>query len=59
MKHEIPDGEEKVRAICTVCGRIAYENPKMVSPVMYQSILCNWILRAWMHALIHHFPMLS
>nr|GMD44632.1 nudix hydrolase 23, chloroplastic isoform X1 [Ipomoea batatas] len=30
MKHEIPDGEEKVRAICTVCGRIAYENPKMV-----------------------------
>lgn len=29
-KHEIPDGEEKVRAICTVCDRIAYENPKMV-----------------------------
>ncbi|KAI3667481.1 hypothetical protein L6452_42542 [Arctium lappa] len=29
-KHEIPDGEEKERAICTLCGRIAYENPKMV-----------------------------
>lgn len=29
-KHEIPDGEEKTRAICTLCGRIAYENPKMV-----------------------------
>uniref|UniRef100_A0A2P2KBX8 Nudix hydrolase domain-containing protein n=2 Tax=Rhizophora mucronata TaxID=61149 RepID=A0A2P2KBX8_RHIMU len=29
-KHEIPDGEEKIRAICTLCGRIAYQNPKMV-----------------------------
>ncbi|PQM41636.1 nudix hydrolase 23 chloroplastic [Prunus yedoensis var. nudiflora] len=29
-KHEIPDGEEKIRAICTVCDKIAYENPKMV-----------------------------
>ncbi|PRQ44461.1 putative hydrolase [Rosa chinensis] len=29
-KHEVPDGEEKIRAICTVCDRIAYENPKMV-----------------------------
>ncbi|XP_028066783.1 nudix hydrolase 23, chloroplastic [Camellia sinensis] len=29
-KHEIPDGEEKMRPICTLCGRIAYENPKMV-----------------------------
>nr|GEZ44477.1 NUDIX hydrolase 23, chloroplastic-like [Tanacetum cinerariifolium] len=29
-KHEIPDGEEKERAICTLCGRITYENPKMV-----------------------------
>lgn len=29
-KHEIPDGEEKVRAICTCCGKITYENPKMV-----------------------------
>ncbi|BBH07449.1 nudix hydrolase homolog 23 [Prunus dulcis] len=28
-KHEIPDGEEKIRAICTVCDKIAYENPKM------------------------------
>lgn len=29
-KHEIPDGEEKVRAICARCGKITYENPKMV-----------------------------
>ncbi|KAF5750657.1 nudix hydrolase 23 chloroplastic isoform X2 [Tripterygium wilfordii] len=29
-KHEIPDGEEKMRAICTLCGKITYENPKMV-----------------------------
>lgn len=29
-KHEIPNGEEKMRAICTLCGKIAYENPKMV-----------------------------
>ncbi|RWR78545.1 nudix hydrolase 23, chloroplastic [Cinnamomum micranthum f. kanehirae] len=26
----IPDGEEKMRAVCTLCGRIFYENPKMV-----------------------------
>lgn len=29
-KHEIPEGEEKLRAICTHCGKIAYQNPKMV-----------------------------
>ncbi|KAM7505554.1 hypothetical protein LguiB_004458 [Lonicera macranthoides] len=29
-KHEIPDGEEKMRAICTLCEKIMYENPKMV-----------------------------
>ncbi|KAJ6743067.1 NUDIX HYDROLASE 23 [Salix viminalis] len=29
-KHDIPDGEEKTRAICTVCGKIMYQNPKMV-----------------------------
>ncbi|KAG1361102.1 nudix hydrolase 23, chloroplastic [Cocos nucifera] len=29
-KQIIPDGEEKIRAVCTVCGRIHYENPKMV-----------------------------
>ncbi|XP_076887751.1 nudix hydrolase 23, chloroplastic-like [Bidens hawaiensis] len=29
-KREIPDGDEKERAICTLCGKIAYENPKMV-----------------------------
>lgn len=30
-KHEVPDGEEKPRAICTLCGKIAYQNPKMVT----------------------------
>lgn len=29
-KHEIPDGDEKMRAICSLCGKIAYQNPKMV-----------------------------
>ncbi|KAL3533934.1 hypothetical protein ACH5RR_007455 [Cinchona calisaya] len=29
-KYDMPDGEEKMRAICTICGKIAYENPKMV-----------------------------
>ncbi|CAO2831840.1 unnamed protein product [Amaranthus hypochondriacus] len=29
-KNEIPDGDEKMRAICTSCGKIAYQNPKMV-----------------------------
>ncbi|KAM7272135.1 hypothetical protein ACFE04_031349 [Oxalis oulophora] len=29
-KHCIPDGEEKLRAICTSCGKITYQNPKMV-----------------------------
>ncbi|XP_031738511.1 nudix hydrolase 23, chloroplastic isoform X2 [Cucumis sativus] len=29
-KHGIPEGEEKLRAICTVCGKITYQNPKMV-----------------------------
>lgn len=29
-KQEIPDGDEKMRCICTLCGKIAYENPKMV-----------------------------
>ncbi|XP_021770362.1 nudix hydrolase 23, chloroplastic-like [Chenopodium quinoa] len=29
-KHDIPDGDEKMRAICTVCGKIDYQNPKMV-----------------------------
>ncbi|XP_071720900.1 nudix hydrolase 23, chloroplastic-like isoform X2 [Rutidosis leptorrhynchoides] len=29
-KYEIPDGEEKERAICTLCGKISYLNPKMV-----------------------------
>ncbi|CAA6673439.1 unnamed protein product [Spirodela intermedia] len=26
----VPDGDEKLRAVCTVCGKIHYENPKMV-----------------------------
>ncbi|KAJ6839427.1 nudix hydrolase 23, chloroplastic [Iris pallida] len=29
-KQAVPDGEEKMRAVCTLCGRIHYENPKMV-----------------------------
>ncbi|XP_024031192.1 nudix hydrolase 23, chloroplastic isoform X1 [Morus notabilis] len=29
-KHDVPEGEEKIRAICTVCGKITYQNPKMV-----------------------------
>ncbi|MED6203873.1 Nudix hydrolase 23, chloroplastic [Stylosanthes scabra] len=29
-KHDIPEGEERLRAICTTCGKIAYQNPKMV-----------------------------
>ncbi|KAG6512012.1 hypothetical protein ZIOFF_030103 [Zingiber officinale] len=28
-KQVIPDGEEKIRAVCTVCSKIHYENPKM------------------------------
>nr|GEX92378.1 NUDIX hydrolase 23, chloroplastic-like [Tanacetum cinerariifolium] len=30
-KHEIPYGEEKERAICTLCGRITYQNTKMLN----------------------------
>jgi ADP-ribose/FAD diphosphatase len=29
-KMAIPDGDEKMRAICSSCGRVHYENPKMV-----------------------------
>uniref|UniRef100_A0A7N1A6J1 Nudix hydrolase domain-containing protein n=1 Tax=Kalanchoe fedtschenkoi TaxID=63787 RepID=A0A7N1A6J1_KALFE len=29
-KHEIPYGDDKPRAVCTNCGKIAYQNPKMV-----------------------------
>ncbi|OAY68365.1 Nudix hydrolase 23, chloroplastic [Ananas comosus] len=29
-KQVVPEGEEKLRAVCTVCGKIHYENPKMV-----------------------------
>ncbi|XP_020575284.1 uncharacterized protein LOC110021215 [Phalaenopsis equestris] len=29
-KQVIPDGDEKMRAVCTVCRAIHYENPKMV-----------------------------
>ncbi|KAK1320410.1 hypothetical protein QJS10_CPA03g02473 [Acorus calamus] len=29
-KLAVPEGEEKMRAVCTLCGRIFYENPKMV-----------------------------
>jgi len=26
----VPDGDEKMRAVCSSCGRVHYENPKMV-----------------------------
>ncbi|XP_057836053.1 nudix hydrolase 23, chloroplastic isoform X3 [Cryptomeria japonica] len=29
-KQSIPAGEEKMRAVCTLCGNVFYENPKMV-----------------------------
>ncbi|KAI4348782.1 hypothetical protein L6164_009461 [Bauhinia variegata] len=29
-KHDVPEGEERMRAICTICGKITYQNPKMV-----------------------------
>ncbi|KAH9316456.1 hypothetical protein KI387_025083, partial [Taxus chinensis] len=29
-KQCIPEGEEKIRAVCTLCGSVYYENPKMV-----------------------------
>ncbi|GLT88314.1 hypothetical protein SLE2022_063460 [Rubroshorea leprosula] len=44
-KHDIPDGEEKIRAICTLCGKIAYQNPKMVVGCLIQNdrkvLLCK------------------
>ena len=30
-KFKIPDGDNKERAVCTVCGHIHYQNPKVVS----------------------------
>ena len=30
---KIPDGDNKERAVCTVCGHIHYQNPKVVSAV--------------------------
>ena len=38
-KHDIPEGEEKIRAICTLCGKITYQNPKMVGLIKAQVIL--------------------
>jgi len=29
-KLAVPDGDEKMRAICSSCGRVHYENPNMV-----------------------------
>jgi hypothetical protein len=29
-KLSIPDGDEKMRAVCSSCGGVHYENPKMV-----------------------------
>ena len=28
---KIPEGDNKERAVCTVCGHIHYQNPKVVS----------------------------
>ncbi|KAL5707634.1 inorganic diphosphatase [Ranunculus cassubicifolius] len=30
-KQDIPDGDDKPRAICTSCGKVTYQNPKMVT----------------------------
>eukprot|EP01018_Ginkgo_biloba_P028794 Gb_36754 [translate_table: standard] len=30
----IPEGEEKMRAVCTLCGDVYYENPKMHKVIM-------------------------
>ncbi|XP_028787736.1 nudix hydrolase 23, chloroplastic isoform X2 [Neltuma alba] len=35
-KHDIPEGEERLRAICTICGKIIYQNPKMVVGCLIQ-----------------------
>ncbi|KAI9121956.1 hypothetical protein K1719_006645 [Acacia pycnantha] len=35
-KHDIPEGEERLRAICTDCGKIIYQNPKMVVGCLIQ-----------------------
>ncbi|KHN02621.1 Nudix hydrolase 23, chloroplastic [Glycine soja] len=35
-KHEIP--EERLRVICTSCGKITYQNPKM------ENMRCVWQL---------------
>ncbi|KAI3850394.1 hypothetical protein MKW92_029894 [Papaver armeniacum] len=29
-KQAIPDGDDKIRSICTACDKVAYQNPKMV-----------------------------
>jgi ADP-ribose/FAD diphosphatase len=29
-EQRIPAGEEKLRAVCTLCGLVHYQNPKMV-----------------------------
>ncbi|RVW30724.1 Nudix hydrolase 23, chloroplastic [Vitis vinifera] len=39
-KHDIPEGEEKIRAICTLCGKITYQNPKMVGLIKAQVVGC-------------------
>lgn len=44
-KHEIPAGEEKIRAICSLCEKIVYQNPKMVVGCLIDSdrkiLLCK------------------
>jgi len=36
----IPDGEERTRAVCTLCGKIHYENPMMVGPSQSSKVSC-------------------
>ena len=31
VEFKIPDDDNKERAVCTVCGHIHYQNPKVVS----------------------------
>src|SRR5688572_12081053 len=30
FEHRVPDGDNRLRQVCTDCGFIAYENPKVV-----------------------------
>jgi len=42
-KQVVPDGEERTRSVCTICGKIHYENPKMVQPLTeFKSFILIW-----------------